>query len=477
MPSAAETGARDQHGLPGAVQQSEGVGGGVRRGAGQLAASELVNRRHATWLLRVPRLLTGEGGSPTAAGRGGPGARCDRRRSRSLGRLRHRGLENPLLPLPAVLAVAVGFFAAPGRACRVLLLADRRRTDRPSLDDSELRSVLHRGSLSADAASLVLARRVGVRAHGLAELPLRLFRGGQGPAVTAAGLDPDRDHSILDQLSDPGSCLAQHVRGRGTDQPGADRHRPRRLADRLLRLRQAGDRDHLRLPAVPALLPRDLHRDRADQPGDAGCRRRPRRQAVAEVGHDNAPDRSLRHRCRLRLRLHRNDGRLRDAAADRRHQRHPLREPDHEPVRLLASVGIWRHPCGAVPGHHPAARDRAPAHGRRGRGGRRVHGRLHAPARAVSFRLLGAVSHLPLHAAGAAGSAGVQRLRRDRPAVRRLHHPLVHRGVQQPRAPRRASGPAFRLPSRRSSSAPCSARSRRCRLRASRAGCARSISG
>src|ERR1044071_10263204 len=27
-----------------------------------------------------------------------------------LGRIRHRGLENPLLPLPAVLAVAVGFF-------------------------------------------------------------------------------------------------------------------------------------------------------------------------------------------------------------------------------------------------------------------------------------------------------------------------------------------------------------------------------
>ena len=27
-----------------------------------------------------------------------------------LGRLRHRGLENPLLPLPAVLVVAVGFF-------------------------------------------------------------------------------------------------------------------------------------------------------------------------------------------------------------------------------------------------------------------------------------------------------------------------------------------------------------------------------
>ena len=33
---------------------------------------------------------------------------------------------------------------------------------------------------------------------------------------------------------------------------------------------------------------------------------------------------------------------------------------------------------------------------------------------------------------------GVQQLRGDRSAVRRLHHPLVHRGVQQSRAPRRA---------------------------------------
>ena len=56
------------------------------------------------------RLLTGEGGSPTGSGRAG------RLRSRQLtafpllGRIRHRGLENPLLPLPAVLAVVVGFF-------------------------------------------------------------------------------------------------------------------------------------------------------------------------------------------------------------------------------------------------------------------------------------------------------------------------------------------------------------------------------
>ena len=84
------------------------------------------------------------------------------------------------------------------------------------------------------------------------------------------------------------------------------------------------------------------------------------------------------------------------------------------------------------------------------RGGRRVHGRLHASARPVSFRLFGAVSHLPLHAAGAARSAGVQRLRGDRSAVRRLHHPLVRRGVRQPGAAQTRSGPAFRLPSRRS---------------------------
>jgi hypothetical protein len=59
-----------------------------------------------------------------------------------------------------------------------------------------------------------------------------------------------------------------------------------------------------------------LHRDRADQPGDVGCRRRPRCTAVDKVGHDNPANRSLRHRCRFRLRLHRNDGRLCDAAAD-----------------------------------------------------------------------------------------------------------------------------------------------------------------
>jgi spermidine/putrescine transport system permease protein len=54
------------------------------------------------------RLLTGEGSSPTVAGRGG--LRSKRRAIPLLWRLRHRGLENPLLPFPAVLAVAVGFF-------------------------------------------------------------------------------------------------------------------------------------------------------------------------------------------------------------------------------------------------------------------------------------------------------------------------------------------------------------------------------
>ena len=157
----------------------------------------------------------------------------------------------------------------------------------------------------ADAASLVLAGLACVRVHGVAQLPLRLFRGSQGQAVAAAGLDSDRDHSLLDQLSDPRSCLAQHVRRRGADQQGADRPRPGRFAGRILRLRQAGDRDHLRLSAVPALLPRDLYRHRADQPGDAGCCRRSRRQAVAEAGHDNAADGPLRHRGRFRLRLHR----------------------------------------------------------------------------------------------------------------------------------------------------------------------------
>ena len=56
----------------------------------------------------VVRPLTEAGGSPTGAGRARP------RRSlplpAGLARLRHGGLENPLLPLPAVLAVAIGFF-------------------------------------------------------------------------------------------------------------------------------------------------------------------------------------------------------------------------------------------------------------------------------------------------------------------------------------------------------------------------------
>ena len=41
-PRRRQAGARDQHGLPGAVRQSEGMGGGLRRGAGKLAARKSV---------------------------------------------------------------------------------------------------------------------------------------------------------------------------------------------------------------------------------------------------------------------------------------------------------------------------------------------------------------------------------------------------------------------------------------------------
>src|SRR5579885_2906630 len=60
------------------------------------------------------RVVTGEGGSPEAAGRPGPPRSIRSAAIPLLGRLRHRGLENPLLPLPAVLAVAVGFFVPLG---------------------------------------------------------------------------------------------------------------------------------------------------------------------------------------------------------------------------------------------------------------------------------------------------------------------------------------------------------------------------
>jgi ABC-type spermidine/putrescine transport system permease subunit II len=62
----------------------------------------------------VARLLTGEDASPA---RGGPGGLLRSHRLSAiklLARLHHRGLENPLLPLPAVLAVAVGFFLPLG---------------------------------------------------------------------------------------------------------------------------------------------------------------------------------------------------------------------------------------------------------------------------------------------------------------------------------------------------------------------------
>jgi ABC-type spermidine/putrescine transport system permease subunit I len=52
----------------------------------------------------------GERRVPATAGRGGQLRSMRSAAIRLLGPLRHRGLENPLLPLPAVLAVAVGFF-------------------------------------------------------------------------------------------------------------------------------------------------------------------------------------------------------------------------------------------------------------------------------------------------------------------------------------------------------------------------------
>ena len=76
------------------------MGGRVRQGAGKLGPTKS-QPGHAALLLSVPWLRTGDGHS---------------RRPKDgvsiplLGRGRHRGLENPLLPLPAVLAVAVGFF-------------------------------------------------------------------------------------------------------------------------------------------------------------------------------------------------------------------------------------------------------------------------------------------------------------------------------------------------------------------------------
>ena len=187
------------------------MGGGLRRGAGQLAPDEHRNRRHAALAAPVCPAADRRGRFADWRRAGRP------RRSLPLPagarRLRHRGLENPLLPLPAVLAVAVGFFLP----LAVLVVYSFWPTEDGrivhQLDDRELHPVLHRGSLLADAASLVRARRIGIRAHGSPELSLRLFRGSQGAAVAAAGLDPDRDHSILDQLSDPGPCLAHTCSG------------------------------------------------------------------------------------------------------------------------------------------------------------------------------------------------------------------------------------------------------------------------
>src|SRR5437667_9232190 len=56
------------------------------------------------------RTAPGERRAPAAAGRGGLLHSMQSAAIPLFGRLRHRGLENPLPPLPAVLAVAVGFF-------------------------------------------------------------------------------------------------------------------------------------------------------------------------------------------------------------------------------------------------------------------------------------------------------------------------------------------------------------------------------
>src|SRR5205823_5758442 len=56
------------------------------------------------------RTVPGEMTAPAAAGRGGLLPSMRSAAMPLLRRFRHRGLENPLLPLPAVLAVAVGFF-------------------------------------------------------------------------------------------------------------------------------------------------------------------------------------------------------------------------------------------------------------------------------------------------------------------------------------------------------------------------------
>ena len=60
------------------------------------------------------RMLTGGGGSSPASGQDSPSGAVRLAAAPLPGRRRHRGLENPLLPFPAVFLVAVGFFLPLG---------------------------------------------------------------------------------------------------------------------------------------------------------------------------------------------------------------------------------------------------------------------------------------------------------------------------------------------------------------------------
>src|SRR5215469_202064 len=60
------------------------------------------------------RMVTGGGGPPPAAAQDSPSGAARSAATPLLRRRRHRGLENPLLPFPAVFLVAVGFFLPLG---------------------------------------------------------------------------------------------------------------------------------------------------------------------------------------------------------------------------------------------------------------------------------------------------------------------------------------------------------------------------
>ena len=60
------------------------------------------------------RMLTGGGGSSPISGQDSPSGTAQLAATPLLRRRRHRGLENPLLPFPAVFLVAVGFFLPLG---------------------------------------------------------------------------------------------------------------------------------------------------------------------------------------------------------------------------------------------------------------------------------------------------------------------------------------------------------------------------